>query len=262
MDGFYSACEPAVVQFCNSDTQGNLPNLANRGADLEDMMSKLEKRMTDVIEKNDKVMLSYAQVVKGQRNSQDRAVNPPIAVGVSRDLESSTVRLLDEYADRERRKDNLIVHNVPESNKPSLNERNRADKENIEAIIADGLAMTGVEVSNVIRLGGRGQNRNNKPRLVMATLATPARKKMILAAAKTLRNTEDWSNIYITPDQTPKEREEGRVLREELRTRRNAGEENIVIRRNKIVAKVPSVDATAQASEGVASSGDPQHTQQ
>lgn len=63
----------------------------------------------------------------------------------------------------------------------------------------------------------------------MATLATLARKRMILAATNTLRNTDDCSKIYITPDQTPKEREEGRTLREELRNIRNACEENIVI---------------------------------
>lgn len=54
-------------------------------------------------------------------------------------LESSTAKLLGEYADREGRKNNPIIHNVPERTKPSQNERNKFDKEIIESYTADGL---------------------------------------------------------------------------------------------------------------------------
>ena len=60
-------------------------------------------------------------------------------------------------------------------------------------------------------------------------------KRAVLAAAKTLRHTDDWNNTYNSPDLTPKEREEGRKLREELKTRRNNGKSNLIIRRNRII---------------------------
>ena len=50
------------------------------------------------------------------------------------------------------------------------------------------------------------------------------RKRAILASSKSLRDIEDWKNIYISPDLTPKEREDGRTLREALMERRLNGE--------------------------------------
>ena len=64
---------------------------------------------------------------------------------------------------------------------------------------------------------------------------TPNHKRAILAIARTLRDTTEWSNTYISPDQTPQEREQGRKLRQELKDRREAGEEDITIRGHQIV---------------------------
>ena len=62
----------------------------------------------------------------------------------------------------------------------------------------------------------------------------------MLRNAKKLRNTtkEQLKKIIITPDMTVKEREISRKLREDLRIRREAGEENLVIRRGKIVNRI------------------------
>ena len=59
----------------------------------------------------------------------------------------------------------------------------------------------------------------------------------MLRNAKKLRNTnkEQLKKIIITPDMTVKEREINRKLREDLRIRREAGVENLVIRRGIIV---------------------------
>ena len=56
-----------------------------------------------------------------------------------------------------------------------------------------------------------------------------------MTSAKSLRDIEYWKNIYISPDLTPKEREDGRTLGEALKERRLNGEVGIGIRRNKIV---------------------------
>jgi hypothetical protein len=44
--------------------------------------------------------------------------------------------------------------------------------------------------------------------------------------------------VYISPDLAPAEREKEKKLREELKTRRGAGETNIIIRGNQIITKV------------------------
>ena len=47
--------------------------------------------------------------------------------------------------------------------------------------------------------------------------------------------TENFKNVYISPDMTVEECEEVKKLRAELQRRRSQGEKNIVIRRGKII---------------------------
>jgi hypothetical protein len=119
--------------------------------------------------------------------------------------ERQTVKILDEYADRERRKGNIIIHNLRESTEENLQDRNKDDIRRIDELIEQGTSVMGVKVIKLIRQGGRGQNQQNKPRLILTTLDSPDRRRVILAAAKMLRHTDDWTNIYISPDLTTTE---------------------------------------------------------
>ena len=55
-----------------------------------------------------------------------------------------------------------------------------------------------------------------------------------MGEAKNLRKSEQWKGVYISPDLTPSEREEGKKLRDELKARRARGEQ-VIIRRGRIV---------------------------
>ena len=74
-----------------------------------------------------------------------------------------------------------------------------------------------------------------KPRLLVISLEDVDTKHEILKVASQLRDSANWSNVYITPDLTWKEREVGRKLREDLAKRRANGEENLYIKQGKIV---------------------------
>ena len=87
-----------------------------------------------------------------------------------------------------------------------------------------------------MRLGKKTEDSSTKPRLLRVTLENVEVKKQILMKAKHLRDSVDGnlSKVFISPDLTPKEREANRKLREELKARRDQGE-NVVIRNGKIV---------------------------
>jgi len=51
------------------------------------------------------------------------------------------------------------------------------------------------------------------------------------------------------PDLTPKEREEGKTLREQLKKRRDEGEDNLVIRGNKFVKLTPRTQRHIAAAQ-------------
>ena len=70
--------------------------------------------------------------------------------------------------------------------------------------------------------------------------------------APQLRHHSRWNKIYITPDLTRKEREEGKRLRDELAVRRQAGEINLMIRKGKIVSAVQTPNGASGAPSNAA----------
>ena len=54
--------------------------------------------------------------------------------------------------------------------------------------------------------------------------------------ARELRNSEEYGNIYISPDLTPQKQQRDKALRDEVKRRRSQGEE-VEIRRGRVVVK-------------------------
>ena len=69
----------------------------------------------------------------------------------------------------------------------------------------------------------------------LVTLGTRTMKVKVLRVAKSLRSKDQWKQVYISADETKREREKQYQLRKELRDRRGNGEENLVIHRGQIV---------------------------
>ena len=134
-----------------------------------------------------------------------------------------------------------MVHNLPENESSSVAETSKRDQDLLKDIIKKGLHLS-VQTARSFRVGRKMEG---KERLLIVTLEDAGTKAELLKLAPQLRHLETPKRIYITPDQTKKEREEGRKLREELAARRQAGESNITIRRGKIV----KLNTEAQAAE-------------
>ena len=78
---------------------------------------------------------------------------------------------------------------------------------------------------------------SSKPRLLLVELEDVSTKRIILKQATKLKKSSTWPNIYISPDLTPKERSQNKLLRDELKLRRSAGEKDLYIKRGKIVSR-------------------------
>ena len=94
-------------------------------------MTILEERVDKVIAQNEQVVKSYAQVVKDATERTFHTVAPQSMTGTT-PAERSTVKLFGEYADRERRRDNLIIHYIPESEAQDQLDRNKDNTVNRE----------------------------------------------------------------------------------------------------------------------------------
>ena len=182
---------------------------------------------------------SYAETVKGSCVAMEKVVKKIESIPVQEkkqgglQTEKAIAGVFDDFLDKERRKLNVVMHNIPESQGESYAERMEQDKAKFKNVIRDGMRLN-VNVTKAFRVGKPTQE---KPRLLVVGLENAEVKIEILKMAPQLRSTEEWSDVYITPDLTWKEREEGRKLREELRRRTKAGEDNLIIRRGRIVQR-------------------------
>ncbi|KAG0722871.1 hypothetical protein GWK47_043731 [Chionoecetes opilio] len=114
---------------------------------------------------------------------------------------------LEEREDQERRRKNVMMFNVEESEKD--------DKELCEYVFKEKLGVEGVEVVKVYRLGTKSRGRE---RPMVACLSDGYVKWDIIKRSKELRNAREDSirKIGLAVDKTKREREEDALLKEKL----------------------------------------------
>ena len=111
-----------------------------------------------------------------------------------------------------------------------MSERSAKDMTSVSTMVKDIIKIH-VTSSKSFRVGKKMPEKHG---LLLVTLDNPATKHDILKGARELRHSDMYSNVYITPDLTQKEREAGRKLREALASQQRAGETNLIIRGGRI----------------------------
>ena len=195
---------------------------------------------------------TYADMVRGTCDRVVKDVSAkiealPVRVGAKETSEARTVvsDAFNDFMDKERRKLNVVVHNLPESDAMSVSERSECDKELFKDVIKEGLNL----IVHPTRSFRAGKKLGDRPRLLIVSLASEEVKGDLLRMAPQLRYLSTWERIYVTPDLSKKEREEGKKLRIELTARKHAGESDIMIKRGKIV-KVPAKPSSERSGQG------------
>jgi len=118
-----------------------------------------------------------------------------------------------EEKDKDKRKLNVILHNVEEPTAEDGLARKKTDMDVAAKIFKKNLGVS-VKVNNAVRLG-----KKNKPRLLKISVDSQQSKAAILRNCTKLRGKEVpqyLAKVFITPDMTPKERESNKALRAKL----------------------------------------------
>ncbi len=136
----------------------------------------------------------------------------------------------DEVYQRSRRRKNLILAGVPENSIGSVEERNQEDMSICKKLF-DEMSLD-VDLEEVIRIGRPGRGR---PRFLRMRFRKAEEKFRVLRTGKELRKHQDYKNVFIYPDRTPLEQRIDKSLRDELKERREGGEDNLVIYKGKII---------------------------
>ena len=142
-----------------------------------------------------------------------------------------------EEADIERRKNNVIVHGVPESAADDAYQRTDDDLTVLAAMFQE-VEAENIRVESVVRLGKKASDPTGKPRPMKVELDSVDSKINLLKRAKNLREKKEggWTKVFIHQDLTPKQREARKPLVAELKSGKANGE-NVTIFNGKIVQK-------------------------
>ena len=156
--------------------------------------------------------------------------------------------LVEQGLDRQTRQNNLVVYNMPElEEKEKLKDMDlegKDDEQIVRHLMEKQLKIAGFEYDDVLRMPPRAEARKHKdtgkPRPILIKLKNAdSTKAKVYRAASTLRQIPHWRDIYISPDKTDDEREKEYQLRQEIKTRKAAGETDLVVRNFKIVKLKP-----------------------
>ena len=182
---------------------------------------------------------TYAEMVKGtcsevvDRVSAKLSAYPQLAASHTA---AKDVQVFDDFLSKDRGKNNLVFHNLPESEATSLAGRSEHDTKLLQEFVKEEFRLR-VQVMKSFRAGKAIPGRH---RLLIVTMENEEVKHDLLRLAPQLRSSSVWGNIFISPDLTKAERDAARKLREELKARKQAGEDGLVIRKGRIVSAASS----------------------
>ena len=147
-----------------------------------------------------------------------------------------------EQQEIEKRKLNLVVFNVPESEEQSPESKKADDIEKINELLDGPMKLDAeyIQIQNPFRLGALKAGKPNepqKPRPIKITVDSFDHKNKILKANAELRKeTGKFKSLFFTPDLTQMQRKEAFLLREQLRYQKNVlKKQNVKISRGRIV---------------------------
>ena len=259
-------------------SKGEQMELSNKIKDEQNQLIKIVQDQGQLLQStlkdSEARQKTYASVVKGQCNEMVNKLSSKIEelpkgeqIISNKGSGNSSMQftgIFDAFVDRERRKNNVVVHNLTESDGDTHAERMTQDRSRLGELLRRELSLN-VHIVKSFRVGKFMQG---KSRLLIATLDSEESKWELVRIAPQLRGTSTGGNIYINPDLTKQEREEGKRLRSELAERRANGERNLVIRRGKIVKLQQVTDESREqqqaptAPEGSAVSHGTEESQQ
>ena len=143
------------------------------------------------------------------------------------DAASSTFDVANEIAERDRRKRNIIVYNLPEKTE-------RADDKVKLTEMCKEITDVELKITKTFRLGKRVES---KHRPLLVGLETEDDRACLLSVAPRLRLSTEFKQVFIALDMTKLERERHKKVVEELKRRRSNGESGIFIRNGNIVQR-------------------------
>ena len=191
---------------------------------LQKSVEEISAKISNLSQQNSNLQMD---IDTASESLSDSVKSRPVLPSVSPSI--TALSIADELADRERRKNNIIVYNFTETSD------HQTDKDSF-VNFCSFVFNCNVKISKVLRLGKKIAN---KHRPLLLGFEHYDVKVSILSHAHLLRHNDQYSDVFIVPDRTKFEREKHKKLVAELKERRTKGESGLIIRNGAIVARPP-----------------------
>ena len=142
---------------------------------------------------------TYAETVKGSCDVIQEVVKKIETMPIQgkeqggQQTDKAIAGVFDNFLDKEKRKLNVAMYNLPEAQAETFAERTEQDKAKFKEVIRDGMRLN-VNVTKAYRVGKPTQER---PRLLIVGLENAEVKTDVLKMAPQLRSTEKWKDVYV-----------------------------------------------------------------
>lgn len=202
-----------------------------RGAGAK--IKELENENVGLRGENQKMMGKLDEILHSMREMKTD-IKRELKDEIVKELKEEIMEEMKDVDEKKKRECNIIVM--------GLKEQERDDKNVIESLLENELGLMNVSVESVMRLRGRNESNDSnnnsvgRPNPILVKMKTAGQKWAVIGKAKNLRNAErmEYKRVMILPDLTVKERMEDKRLRDELRKRRDDGENGLYISKGQI----------------------------
>lgn len=208
------------------ETQSEMQKLRQSINEIDNTVRNVvEAKLTGEVKKNvEQHVVQFRDIVKEQLEEEigkKELLSQVTEVSGELDEVRKSIQITkeqaDEQRDKESRRNNIILYNVPESDSPRVGDRNKADISFSLQMFNNcmNVGLTEEDFINVFRLGKRGES----PRPLMIQLAGYNHKNLIMESLYKLRHAESkFKRIVVAHDMTKTEREECKRLVSEAKS--------------------------------------------
>ena len=210
-------------------------------------LQSVENKLSEKINNIEAKLLELHNAVKNTHITDPSSVDRPSHESISDTVTNITLSLASEQKEKEKRKFNVILHNLSESNAADGSAKKQDDINRCSSLFSTYLNVT-VAITNAIRIG----KRDSRPcRLLKLTFSSLEEKANVLKQKlkfKLDKNPENVRKIFVTPDLTPLEQKKNNALRRQL-SEMNQVQNIYAIRNGEIVRKNRNTSAGHDAPD-------------
>ena len=259
--GLYYCCEECTTATSSKNTSHeDLASTCNEiKLTLENLSLDFNRRLTQIEQQNNQFpkevkesINSYADAVTKNIKENSENISSKIETDrktlseINKDLEcvkttmEKSTENEKEANEIQQKKNNICIFNIPEGKSQNPDECYRHDVEAVKSILSEKVPMKKEEIIAIYRIGEE-QPDEDKNRPIIVKFSNQQLKIKVLKL-RNLKYTEsdEVHNIYISKDRTKKEQKAYKLLRKQLKEKKEStGEDNFIIRNGEIVKRRP-----------------------